>query len=186
MSHNKKESKNKEDVKEEVPKDDSIKDSAVTSQPMPSTAAGDKETSSERIEAGDKETTLEATVGILSVSMTMSPDDPANWTNEWHEPRWQDCGGEVDKLNVRLLGCCFCEANMSNSASLGVMEIDESGDRKYPYCGLFWLVGVLGIWLPWRPETYVLRRATRRRYINANDIIYQLTDYEDLSLAGIK
>ena len=178
MSHNKKEtSKNKEDVKEEEPKDDSIKDSAVvTSQPMPSTAAGDKETSSERIEAGDKETTLEA----------KERDDPSNWTNEWHEPRWQDCGGEVDKLNVRLLGCCFCEANMSNSASLGVMEIDESGDRKYPYCGLFWLVGVLGIWLPWRPETYVLRRATRRRYINTNVIIYQLTDYEELSLAGIK
>ena len=180
MSQNKKETaRNKEDVKDvkdKVTKDDSIKDSAVTSQPMPSTAAGDKETSSERIEAGDKETTLEA----------KERDDPANWTNEWHEPRWQDCGGEVDKLNVRLLGCCFCEANMSNSASIGVMEIDESGDRKYPYCGLFWLVGVLGIWLPWRPETYVLRRATRRRYINANDIIYQLTDFEDLSLAGIR
>ena len=106
----------------------------------------------------------------IVTSQRVEVHNPADWRNEWHEP-WQRCGG--GQPGVCLLGCCFCEANMTSCASVGKMEVTTRpghvhhlGGRRWQWCGLIYLLGVCGIWLPWRPENYIIGQAARKRSVD--------------------
>ena len=90
-------------------------------------------------------------------------DEEEDYSNEWTEP-WTTCGGKKDQPNLFFLGFCFCEANQVNCESLEQLERMPNGGLRRPHCCFPYGLGVLGFWLPWRPETYLLRRAARKRY----------------------
>ena len=98
-----------------------------------------------------------------SQSSLSEQDEEEDYSNEWTEP-WISCGGKKDQPNLFCLGFCFCEANQVNCESLEQLERMPNGGLRRPHCCFPYGLGVLGFWLPWRPETYLLRRAARKRY----------------------
>ena len=96
-------------------------------------------------------------------SSVSEEDEEEDYSNEWTEP-WITCGGKKDQPNLFCLGFCFCEANQVNCESLEQLERMPNGGLRRPHCCFPYGLGVRGFWLPWRPETYLLRRAARKRY----------------------
>ena len=50
--------------------------------------------------------------------------------------------------------------------TMEIQDDDEISTEKVGTSGHIYLLGVCGIWLPWRPETYIIRQAARKRSEN--------------------
>ena len=54
----------------------------------------------------------------------------------------------------------------TRTITMEIQDDDEISTEKVGTSGHIYLLGVCGIWLPWRPETYIIRQAARKRSEN--------------------